>query len=149
MQAALEIAGPLIQRWEGCARRRPDGLIEPYLCAAGYPTIGWGEVVPSMQVPPITQAEADARFDRLLRRFTAEALAASPGLAAHPRRLAAIVSFCFNLGTPRYRASTLRRRVDAQDWPEAQREIVRWDRAGGRRLRGLTLRREQEAALLA
>lgn len=149
LDEALSLALPLVQRFEGCHHRRPDGLIAPYVCPAGYPTQGWGIVVPSMDVPPITQAMADAILARELPRYMADALKASPGLAVHPRRLAAITSFVFNLGAARYRASTLRRRVDAQDWAGACDELAKWVRGGGRVLPGLVKRRAAEAELLA
>lgn len=149
LDEALSLALPLVQRFEGCQRRRPDGLIEPYICPAGYPTQGWGIVVPSMDVPAISQEMADAVLARELPRYMADALKASPVLARHPRRLAAITSFVFNLGAPRYRASTLRRRIDAEDWPEACAELLKWTRGGGRILPGLVKRRSAEAELLA
>lgn len=148
MREALELALPLIKRFEGCHKRLPSGMIAPYICPAGVPTQGWGIVVPSMDVPPITQAMADAILEREVPRYMADALTASPILAAHPRRLAAITSFVFNLGAARYRASTLRRRVNAQDWTGAIEEILKWNRGGGRVLAGLKKRREAEAELL-
>ena len=148
MREALELALPLIKRFEGCHKRLPNGMIAPYICPAGVPTQGWGIVVPSMNVPPITQEMADAILEREVPRYMADALTASPILAAHPRRLAAITSFVFNLGAPRYRASTLRRRVNAGDWPGAVEEILKWNRGGGRVLAGLKKRREAEAQLL-
>lgn len=138
----------LIKPFEGLARIGSDGLVYPYICAAGYPTQGWGIVVPNMAVPPITREMADAILRREVPRYMADALAASPVLAKHTRRLAAITSFVFNLGANRYRASTLRRCVDAEDWLSAIAEIVKWNRGGGRVLRGLMRRREAEAALL-
>ena len=149
LKQALELATErLIKPFEGCAKRGRDGLIYPYRCAAGFPTQGWGIVVPSMDVPPITQAMADAILAREVPRYMADALKASPILAAHPKRLAAITSFVFNLGAARYRASTLRKRVDAQDWDGAVVEILKWTRGGGRVLPGLVKRRQAEAALL-
>lgn len=148
LEQALTLAVPLIQRFEGCHRKRPDGLIEPYICPAGLPTQGWGIVVPSINVPPITQQMANAVLAREVPRYMADALKASPILAAHPRRLAAITSFVFNLGAGRYRASTLRRRVNAQDWPGAREELMKWTRGGGRVLPGLVKRRQAEAELL-
>lgn len=146
---ALDLATErLIKPFEGLARVGDDDLVYPYTCAAGYPTQGWGIVVPSLNVPPITRAMADAILGREVPRYMADALAASPVLARHPHRLAAITSFVFNLGAARYRASTLRRRVDAEDWGAARTEIMRWTRGGGRVLRGLVRRREAEAALL-
>ena len=38
--------------------------------------------------------------------------------------------------------------IDAKDWVGAQVECKKWDKARGRVLRGLTLRREAEALLL-
>lgn len=147
-EQALSLAIPLIQRFEGCHKRLPDGRIAPYICPAGYPTQGWGIVVPSMEVPPISQAMADAILAREVPKYMADAIKASPILAAHPKRLAAITSFVFNLGAARYRSSTLRRRVDAGDWDGAVVEIMKWTRGGGRVLPGLVKRRQAEAALL-
>jgi lysozyme len=73
----------------------------------------------------------------------------SPRLLREPdRRLAAIISFAYNCGTGNYRISTLKKRVDAGDWAGAKQEIVRWNKAAGRVLNGLTRRRQAEAALL-
>lgn len=149
MDEAVELALGLIKRFEGCHRIGPDGLVYPYLCPAGYPTQGWGIVVPNMQVAPITRALADAILAREVPRYMAQALALSPGLVAHPRRLAAITSFVFNLGAARYKNSTLRKRVNAGDWEGAVREILKWVLAGGRKLAGLVARRQAEALLLA
>lgn len=148
LHEALSIAAPLVRQYEGCARKGSDGLIYPYLCAAGYPTQGWGIVVPSLDVPPITQEMADAILARELPRYMREALKESPVLIKYPKRLAAITSFVFNLGAPRYRASTLRKRVDAEDWLGAVEEIQKWTRGGGKVLPGLVKRRAAEAALL-
>lgn len=65
-----------------------------------------------------------------------------------PRRLAALISFAYNCGTGNYRISTLRKRVNAQDWSGAGDEIKKWNKAAGRVLRGLTIRRTAEAAML-
>lgn len=105
-----------------------EGFVaHPYICPAGYPTIGYGHRIPSMKHPSITKARAvelltsDARFKR------DAALKLSPGLADEPEaRLAAIVDFCFNLGEGAYAGSTLRKAVDAKNWPEAAKQMKRW-----------------------
>jgi lysozyme len=145
---AVDVAASLIKPFEGLHKLLPDGKVGAYMCPAGYPTQGWGIVVPSLQVPPITREQADARLAAAIPKYMRDALKLSPGLAADPRRLGAITSFVFNLGAGRYRASTLRRRVNEKDWPEAKRELMRWTRGGGRVLRGLVLRRAAEAAKL-
>ncbi|WP_081392145.1 lysozyme [Candidatus Liberibacter solanacearum] len=63
-------------------------------------------------------------------------------------RISAIGDFVFNLGIGRYRNSTLRKRVDAEDWISSSHEIRKWVFAGGKKLNGLVLRREVEAGLL-
>lgn len=148
MREAAEVAAALIKPFEGCHRRLPSGLIVPYICPAGVPTQGWGIVVPSLDMPPITPAMADAIFERELPRYMSQALALSPGLVRFPRRLGAVTSFVFNLGPGRYRNSTLRRRVNADDWDGAADECLKWVYGGGKRLRGLVLRREAEAKVL-
>ena len=146
---ALSIcAEKLIKPFEGCHKRLPNGLIAPYMCPAGYPTQGWGIVVPSMNVPPITREMADAILMRELPRYMVEALKASPVLATYPNRLAAINSFVYNCGGPRYRASTLRKRINEENWEAAKSELMKWTRGGGRVLPGLVKRRAAEAALL-
>ena len=63
-------------------------------------------------------------------------------------RLAAIVDFTFNLGAGRLQTSTLRRRINQQDWPSAGQELRRWIYGGGRVLAGLRVRRQAEVDLL-
>ena len=145
---ALALALPVIKRFEGCHKRLPDGRIAPYLCPAAVPTQGWGIVVASMGAAPITQDEADRALAAAVPRYMADALRASPGLIAFPGALAAITSFVFNLGAGRYRASTLRRRVDARDWAGAREEMAKWTRGDGRVLPGLVKRRAAESGLL-
>ena len=67
---------------------------------------------------------------------------------APPKIQAAIADFCFNLGVPRYRGSTLRKRVDAQDWNGACTELPKWVFGGGRKLPGLVARRAAEVKLI-
>lgn len=133
----------LAKRFEGCR-------LVPYLCPAGVWTCGWGstgyDVIPGQ---PWTQAYADQRLEHDAIRFATGALAACPVLANEPdRRLSAITDFAYNLGTGNLRASTLRRRVNARNWPAAVHEIKRWVYGGGRKLPGLVLRRDAEAELL-
>lgn len=83
---------------------------------------------------------------RVVPAYVAHAVRLSPGLSGD--RLTAIADFIFNLGPTRYAASTLRRRVNDSDWCGARDEIRRWVFGGGKKLPGLVIRREAEAALL-
>ena len=143
----------LIRPFEGYHRRLPDGG-----CAA-YPdpatkadpwTIGYGTTGPD--ITQDTRWTHDQALAALRSETTKKALGVlklSPTLATEPdRRIAALTSFAYNCGLGNYRISTLRRRVNQRDWPEAAREIVKWNKAAGRVMAGLTRRRVAEAALL-
>jgi lysozyme len=96
-----------------------------------------------------TEHQAQESLDKHLLYFCAGVLRLSPKLIKEPpRRLAAIISFAYNCGLGNYRISTLKKRVDAQDWAGACEEIVKWNKAAGRVMAGLTRRRQAEAALL-
>jgi lysozyme len=86
-------------------------------------------------------------MQELEHNYAAGVLRASPGLVEHPGAFAAMIDFAYNLGVGRYRASTLRRRVDQKDWDGAKEQLMRWTRGGGRVLPGLVRRRKAEAAL--
>jgi lysozyme len=146
----MSLAADFIKRFEGYAKRLKDGYCTTYLCSAKVLTIGYGSTGEGVRPGVIwSQAKATARFERDLEQFAAGVYALSPVLYfENEKRQAAIISFAYNLGLGAYRASTLRRAVNRLDWPEAQRQVKRWNRAGGKVVRGLTIRREAEAALM-
>lgn len=127
----------------------PERRAHPYICPAGYWTIGFGHLCDPKH-PPITEAQAEDYLSRdLITAFNAT-LRYCPVLATEPEgRLAAIVDFTFNLGAGRLQTSTLRRRINQRDWTSAAQELRRWVYGGGRVLPGLVLRREAEIQLLA
>ncbi len=140
----------LVKRWEGLhkvVRRQPAISVAPYVCPAGYWTIGYGHLCRADQ-PAIDDGQAEAFLAADLDIALAGVLRYCPVLATEPHRLGAIVSFTFNLGIGRLQASTLRRRLNQRAWNEAAYELRRWVYAGGRRLTGLVLRREAEARML-
>jgi lysozyme len=132
--------------------RRFEGLrLKPYLCPANVPTVGYGHTGAdvTMKSPPISAAFAERLMKEDVERFSSSALKLSPTLALDADRLCAIADFCFNLGTTRYKASTLRRKVRDGEWQDAADELEKWVWGGGRKLPGLVERRRAEAALLA
>ncbi len=145
-QAAIDLA----KRFEGFHRvpKNDPGRAYPYVCPAGYWTIGYGHLCDSKH-PPITETEAEAYLARDLETALAATLRYCPVLAIEPEgRLAAIVDFTFNLGAGRLQTSTLRRRINQRDWATAATELCRWVYGGGRVLPGLVARREAELSLL-
>lgn len=141
----------LIKRFEGCERRIPGRLVEAYPDpgTGGAPwTIGWGATGPGIGPGTTwTQAQCDARLEADLARHAAavaHALGAAPTSQA---QFDALVSFHYNTGA--IARATLTRKHIAGDFAGAAAEFARWNRAGGRVLRGLVRRRAAEAALYA
>ena len=119
----------------------------PYLCPAGVWTAGWGSTGPDVfPGRRWTQEYADQRLAADAERFAAGTVLLCPQLDGE--RLCAIADFSYNLGLGRLKASTLRRRINADDFEAAKTELRKWVNGGGRKLPGLVLRREAEAALL-
>lgn len=59
----------------------------------------------------------------------------------------ALVSFVFNVGAGAFRASTMRRLLEAKEYALAAGQFQRWNKQKGVVLNGLTKRRAEEAAL--
>ena len=147
-QAAIGLA----KHFEGFERRVKRGTqitAIPYICPAGFWTIGYGHLCKSDH-PEITLEEAEDYLARDLAKALNATLRYCPVLATEPEgRLAAIVDFTFNLGAGQLQTSTLRRRVNQRDWVAAGEELRRWVYGGGQVLRGLVTRRNAECLLLA
>lgn len=130
----------LIKHFEGC-------FLTPYLCPARVWTCGWGSTGPDVfPGRPWTQEYADMRLENDAVKFAIGTLALCPRLRGD--QLSAIADFAYNLGLGRLRASTLRKKLNADDMEGAARELMKWIKAGGRVLRGLVIRRSAEAQLM-
>lgn len=130
--------------------RRFEGLrLRAYLCPAGVPTIGYGHTGPDTRLGRVISREvAESLMVADAAKFEMQAGQLSPVLWFDDDKRAAIADFCFNLGSSRYKASTLRRRVSAGDWEGAAYQLQKWVWGGGKRLPGLVVRRKAEAKLL-
>lgn len=143
----LTILLPMLRRFEGLRLR-------PYLCSAGVATIGFGATFyqngrrVTLKDPAITRDQAEALLRwHVTNYFLPDVMRLCPK-ADTPGRIAALTDFAFNLGLGALQRSTLRRRVNAGQWDLVPAELRKWNRAGGVVLRGLTIRREAEAALI-
>jgi len=144
----LELAAELCRRFEGFRAN-------PYLCPAGIPTIGYGSTYyadgrkVTLQDQPITEPDARSLLmSELSHIYGPGVLRLCPGLAANPAAFNAIVDFVYNLGVGRLQTSTLRRKINSQDWEGAKEQLMLWTRGGGKVLPGLVRRRGAEAALI-
>lgn len=147
-QAAVDLA----KQFEGFHRVPkfdPERRAHPYICPAGYWTIGFGHLC-KPDHPPISEAEAEIYLAADLQTALNATLRYCPILATESEnRLAAIVDFTFNLGAGRLQTSTLRQRLNQRNWSEANQELKRWIHGGGKVLSGLVIRRAAEINLLS
>jgi len=145
----MNLALELIKKHEGCHKRQKDNTLIAYLCPAGVWTIGWGTTGPTVVEGTVwTPEEADAALLKEVKRIVKRVIKLSPSIIGSDTKIAAITSFIYNCGEAAYKASTLKKRIDAKDWISAVAEIKRWDKAKGKVLPGLVARRKDEADLL-
>lgn len=144
------------KEFEGLHDLRDDGLVYAYHDPAGYPTIGYGhllsyakyEDLSKYEPKTVEQCVIDLSYE--MQKSMDLAVKMSPCLIedGNEYRLIAITDFIFNCGQGNYAMSTLRKRVNDLKWLEASNEILKWDKARGKVLRGLTKRRNEESKLL-
>lgn len=151
---AIKIAKEtLVKPFEGCAKVLPDKMVKAYPDPGtkGHPwTIGYGSTGPNVNQDTVwTMARCEQELDHHLTYFTTNVLKMSPSLLkATPNQLAAVISWAYNCGLGNYRISTFKKRIDAGNWVGAREECVKWNKAAGRVLPGLTRRRLAEASML-
>ncbi len=134
----------LIKRFEGFSAT-------PYLCPAGWWTIGWGAVRDEKDEPvsAMTPSIAENGAEALLRRDVGLAECAVLRLIGVPLadgQFDALASFTFNLGAGALQRSTLRRKINREEHADVPGEFRKWVWGGGRRLPGLIQRRKAEAS---
>lgn len=130
----------LIKAYEGC-------VLKTYMDAVGVPTIGYGhtgtEAYPGNE---ITKHEAESLLLEDLEIFE-RGVGNMVKVKLSQNQFDALVAWSFNLGLGSLRASTLLKRLNAGDYASAAQEMLRWDKAGGKTLTGLTKRRQAESNL--
>lgn len=119
-----------------------------YIDAAGHPTIGYGHLIKDGEVfnEPISPEEAEQLLRRDLREAE-KAVNRKVAVTITQNQFDALSSFTFNLGSGNLKRSTLLRKVNSEDHEEATSEFNKWVYAGGKKLKGLVLRRMAESKL--
>jgi lysozyme len=121
-----------------------------YLCPASIPTIGYGTTMypDGAKVrlgESCTEAEATeylaydvAQFERYVDAYTRDDVTQS--------QFDALLSFCYNLGPKNLKESTLLKVINKNpsDYPAIQAQWMKWNKAAGTVLKGLTRRRAAE-----
>ena len=131
-----------------------EGLrLKPYLCPAKIPTIGYGNTYYSdgkrvtLLDKEITKQQAFDMFKEIANRFgkRVDELVTSN---INQNQFNALVSFAYNVGTGNFSSSTLLKKINKNPNDlTLKAEFLRWNKAGGKVLNGLTNRRNEEADL--
>lgn len=120
--------------------------LNAYLCPARVWTIGYGHTKTAKAGMRITHEWA---LD-LLRQDLQDAensVNQYVKVKLTQNQFDALVSFVFNVGIGAFRKSTLLRLLNKGQYDAVPAQLMRWNRAGGKVLSGLTRRRAEEAAL--
>jgi lysozyme len=117
-------------------------------------TVGWGSTGadPFNGGKPIgpgttwTQEQCDKRNVEHLEEFCAQVVPLLK-VDVNDNQFAALVSFAYNVGVNALKKSTLLIHTNAKKWDSAAEEFLKWNKAGGQVMAGLTKRREAEKRL--
>lgn len=131
----------LIRACEGCkltAYRDAVNVLTigvGHTTAAGPPTVTAGMTITGAEADSILASDLSACERDVARLVT---------VPLNQSQFDALVSWVFNLGAGNLAKSTLLKRLNVGDYQGAADEILKWNRAGGRVLPGLTKRRKAE-----
>ena len=135
----------LMKEFEGCK-------LAACQCPAGIWTIGIGSthygdgtpVTKSRTLP--TEKAAIALLAATIGQYEKAVNAVDAELTQN--EFDALVCLCYNIGVGNFSSSTLVKMLNAgEDKEEVAKQFVRWNKAGGKVMAGLTRRREAEAKL--
>ena len=136
----------LIKQFEGL-------LLKPYKCPAGIPTIGYGATYypngckVSMIDKAITEGQASTMLMNMLKTYE-KAVDSFCRDDINQNQFDALCAFAYNVGINALKNSTLLKKVNANPQDVTIRnEFLKWNKANGRALKGLTNRRTAEANL--
>lgn len=127
---------------------------EPYKDSVGIPTIGYGNTryedgtKVTMEDEPISEKRAEHLFKIILER-TESRVREELGVTLSDDKFSSLVSFTYNVGIGAFRRSTLKKVIEQNPsaFSEIEREFMRWNKAGGRVIKGLINRRKKEYKL--
>lgn len=132
-----KVGKDLIKNYEGCRLTAYKALDTEQ-----YWTIGWGHYGSDVkQGQTITQAQADALFDKDIERYVDAVRNHRMAFNPNQNQFDALCSFCYNLGTG------IIRDFDGKITSQVAAEMLLYVNSGGNRIQGLVNRRNKEVAL--
>jgi lysozyme len=122
-----------------------------YLCSAKKPTLGWGTTKypngKNVKIGDMTNKVDAEKYILNDLKWAENTVNKKVEVQISQNMYDALVSFVYNLGSSIFVESkcTLLRKLNAQDYTGASNEFRRWNRAGGRVVKGLVKRRYKES----
>ena len=123
-----------------------------YLDVVNIPTIGWGNTYYENGTKvklgdQISKTDALKLLEVVANRDFADKIFPSIKVKVTQSQFDAMVSLAYNIGVGAFLKSTLLKKVNAGDFAGASEEFLRWNKANGKEVLGLTRRREREKQL--
>ena len=133
-----------LKQWEGLKTKA-------YKDAGGVWTIGYGHTAMAGEPKPragmvITAAEAERILLKDLTQYEA-AVENNVKVELNDNQFAALVSFVYNIPIASFKKSTLLKKLNAGNYDAVPNELMKWTKAGGKKLQGLVNRRRAEGYL--
>jgi lysozyme len=134
----------LVKFYESCKTKA-------YKDSVGVLTIGWGHT--NAQEPHFdkntvwAQSTCDEVFFQDMRSYE-DSVKELVTVPLKQCQFDALTSFTYNCGAGNLKKSTLLKKVNAKDFEGAAKEFHKWNKAGGKVLKGLTKRRNSESLML-
>ena len=129
----------LIKSFEGCRT-------VAYQDVVGVWTIGYGHTIDVKEGMRITQHQCDVMLEVDIETYE-NYVNEQVDVSLTQNQFDALVSWVYNLGPTNLRNSTMLKVLNAGKYEEVPYQMKRWNRAGGKVLKGLVVRREAEAEL--
>ena len=127
-----------------------EGLrLNAYRDPVGIPTIGYGHTKSVKMGQSITKNEAETLLRKDLDTKYFPYVKKLPTFKSlNQNQTDSLVSFVYNLGSGAIGSSTgIGKALRNKDWRKAADELLKWNRAGGKVLKGLVRRRKKEREL--
>ena len=131
----------LIKQFEGCR-------LKAYQDSVGVWTIGYGHIESVKEGMEISQHQADIMLGSDLVKY-ANYINEYVTVSLNPNQFDALTSWVYNLGPGNLKSSTMLKVLNEGSYDDVPFQIKRWNKAGGKVLKGLVRRREAEAELFA
>ena len=127
--------------------RQFEGLrLAAYKCPAGVPTIGYGTTRGVKMGMTVTKDEAEKLLQADVTPFS-DRINKLVKVKLNQNQFDALVSFVYNVGSGAFADSTMLKLINQNLLDDAANQFVRWNKANGEVLTGLTRRRMTERDL--